>query len=179
MPHRDRPSGRTRVTAEPSAAAPGRSCPFEGEQTSQGVGAWRHSQTASSWSRWGRSCSHSGSSKVFGCWRTRVISWVAAKRRTLADAGRDPAFAAEALTLPSESFLADQMAVVDVDAVHTARIGGACDRNFEAGDVLDRVLDLLFQEGRQRPVRKPDGAAHHVHSVAERESDRTACVNNR
>jgi aminopeptidase N len=46
---------------------------------------------------------------------------VAATRQTLADAARDPAFAAEALTLPSESFLADQMAVVDVDAVHTAR----------------------------------------------------------
>jgi aminopeptidase N len=46
---------------------------------------------------------------------------VAAMRRTLADAARDPAFAAEALVLPSESFLADQMAVVDVDAVHAAR----------------------------------------------------------
>ena len=34
---------------------------------------------------------------------------------------RDPAFAAEALTLPSESFLADQLAVVDVDAIHAAR----------------------------------------------------------
>jgi aminopeptidase N len=46
---------------------------------------------------------------------------VAAMRQTLTDAARDPAFAAEALTLPSESFLADQMAVVDVDAVHAAR----------------------------------------------------------
>ncbi|MBV8120004.1 MAG: aminopeptidase N [Alphaproteobacteria bacterium] len=46
---------------------------------------------------------------------------VAAMRQTLVDAARDPAFAAEALILPSESFLADQMAVVDVDAVHTAR----------------------------------------------------------
>src|SRR5271166_3789917 len=45
---------------------------------------------------------------------------VNAMRRTLADAAQDPAFAAEALVLPSESFLADQMAVVDVDAVHEA-----------------------------------------------------------
>src|SRR5215469_5471953 len=45
----------------------------------------------------------------------------AAMRRTLADADRDPAFAAEALNLPSESFLADQLAVVDVDAIHAAR----------------------------------------------------------
>src|SRR5271166_5258165 len=46
---------------------------------------------------------------------------VAAMRRTLADADRDPALAAEALTLPSESFLADQLDIVDVDAVHAAR----------------------------------------------------------
>jgi aminopeptidase N len=46
---------------------------------------------------------------------------VAAMQRTLADADRDPAFAAEALTLPSEPFLADQLAVVDVDAIHAAR----------------------------------------------------------
>src|SRR6516225_9619657 len=46
---------------------------------------------------------------------------VAAMRRTLADADRDLAFAAEALNLPSESFLADQLAVADVDAIHAAR----------------------------------------------------------
>ena len=46
---------------------------------------------------------------------------VAAMRRILADADRDPAFAAEGLTLPSEAFLADQLAVVDVDAIHAAR----------------------------------------------------------
>jgi aminopeptidase N len=46
---------------------------------------------------------------------------VTALRRILADAGRDPAFAAEALALPSETFLADQLAVVDVDAIHAAR----------------------------------------------------------
>ena len=46
---------------------------------------------------------------------------VTALRRVLADAERDPAFAAEALTLPSEAFLADQLEVVDVDAIHTAR----------------------------------------------------------
>jgi aminopeptidase N len=46
---------------------------------------------------------------------------VAAMRRILADADRDPAFAAEALTLPSEAFLADQLAIVDVEAIHAAR----------------------------------------------------------
>jgi aminopeptidase N len=42
-----------------------------------------------------------------------------AARRLLADP--DPAFAAEALTLPSETFLAEQLEVVDPDALHEAR----------------------------------------------------------
>jgi aminopeptidase N len=62
----------------------------------------------------------------------------AAMRRTLADADRDPAFAAEALSLPSEPFLADQLAVADVDAVHAVRedaraaIGRALQAEFAA-----------------------------------------------
>jgi aminopeptidase N len=46
---------------------------------------------------------------------------VTALHGILADADRDPAFAAEALTLPSETFLADQVEVVDVDAIHAVR----------------------------------------------------------
>ena len=46
---------------------------------------------------------------------------IAAMRHTLADAARDPAFAAEALLLPSEATLADEMAVVDVEGIHSVR----------------------------------------------------------
>ncbi len=46
---------------------------------------------------------------------------VTAMRHTLAEVDRDPAFAAEVLSLPSEPFLADQLAVVDVDAIHASR----------------------------------------------------------
>src|SRR5690606_29420761 len=46
-------------------------------------------------------------------------AFIAAARKLLADP--DPAFAAEALTLPAESFLAEQMDVVDPDALHEAR----------------------------------------------------------
>jgi len=46
---------------------------------------------------------------------------IAAAAATLAKADTDPAFAAEALTLPGEAFLADQMEVADPDAVHAAR----------------------------------------------------------
>ncbi|MBI3374666.1 MAG: aminopeptidase N [Betaproteobacteria bacterium] len=48
-------------------------------------------------------------------------AYLDAVRRVLADAGRDPAFAAEALALPSESFLAEQLEVVDPDSLHAAR----------------------------------------------------------
>ena len=40
---------------------------------------------------------------------------------TLAGAEADPAFAAEALSLPGEAYLADQQEIVDPDAIHTAR----------------------------------------------------------
>jgi aminopeptidase N len=46
---------------------------------------------------------------------------VAAMGETLADADADPAFAAEALVLPSEATLADEMAVADPEAIHAAR----------------------------------------------------------
>ncbi|MGH7068503.1 MAG: aminopeptidase N C-terminal domain-containing protein, partial [Acetobacteraceae bacterium] len=39
----------------------------------------------------------------------------------LASCGADPAFAAEALRLPNESYLADQMKIADPDAIHRVR----------------------------------------------------------
>ncbi|HEX9179429.1 MAG TPA: DUF3458 domain-containing protein, partial [Burkholderiales bacterium] len=50
-------------------------------------------------------------------------AFVAAFGRLLADARRDPAFAAEALALPSETYIAEQMEVVDPDAIHAVRNG--------------------------------------------------------
>ena len=52
-------------------------------------------------------------------------AFVDAFARVLADAPADPAFAAEALSLPSETYLAEQMAVVDPDAIHAVRTGFA------------------------------------------------------
>jgi aminopeptidase N len=49
------------------------------------------------------------------------MAFIEATRKILADP--DPAFAAEALALPSEAFLAEQMDVVDPDALHAARNG--------------------------------------------------------
>ncbi len=50
-------------------------------------------------------------------------SYVEAVGRLLANAARDPAFTAECLALPSESFLAEQMEVADPDTIHAARKG--------------------------------------------------------
>jgi aminopeptidase N len=47
--------------------------------------------------------------------------FIDAVRRILASAAEDPAFAAEALTIPSESELGDHMDIVDVEAIHAAR----------------------------------------------------------
>ncbi len=46
---------------------------------------------------------------------------IAAIRHTATDPLLDPAFVAEAIRLPSEAYLGDQMAVVDPDAIHAAR----------------------------------------------------------
>jgi aminopeptidase N len=46
---------------------------------------------------------------------------IEAMRRTLAADDTDPAFAAQALLLPSEAALADAMAVVDIEGIHQAR----------------------------------------------------------
>jgi aminopeptidase N len=50
-------------------------------------------------------------------------AFIDAFAQVLADAPRDPAFAAEALVLPSEVYIAEQMDEVDPDAIHTVRNG--------------------------------------------------------
>lgn len=47
--------------------------------------------------------------------------FIEAIHTTLQDDTLDPALTAQAITLPSESYLADQCDIVDVDAIHTAR----------------------------------------------------------
>jgi len=49
-------------------------------------------------------------------------AFMKALERVLADAGRDPAFTAEALSLPSEAYIGEQMQVVDPDAIHAVRL---------------------------------------------------------
>jgi aminopeptidase N len=80
---------------------------------------------------------------------------VTALRRILADADRDPAFAAEALTLPSEAFLADQLAVVDVDPIHAARESA----RVELGRALSMELASAY-------VALADAGPYHIEGAA-------------
>jgi aminopeptidase N len=80
---------------------------------------------------------------------------VTALRRVLADAEGDPAFAAEVLTLPSEAFLADQLEVVDVDAIHVARESARADLGRAMSMELASAYVALADTGPYRI----DGAA--------------------
>jgi aminopeptidase N len=73
---------------------------------------------------------------------------VAAMRRALADTDRDPAFAAEALSLPSEAFLADQLAIADVDAVHAVREAGRSAIGRALRDEFAAAYETLADQGR-------------------------------
>ncbi len=62
--------------------------------------------------------------------------FVDAFARTLEDGSLDRAFVAETLTLPGEAYLADQMTIVDVEAIHAARAAAR-------REIADRLGDLL------------------------------------
>jgi aminopeptidase N len=72
-------------------------------------------------------------------------------RSALTDAGADPALLAQALLLPAEGYLAEQMAVADPDAIHVARefvratLGTGLQRELQTAYMLHRV------EGPYRP----------------------------
>ncbi len=80
---------------------------------------------------------------------------VAQMKRALAEGSADPAFAAEAVALPSEAFLADQMDVVDVDAIHAARAFARRQIGTSLAAALTETYDRLTESGAYRS----DGAA--------------------
>jgi len=77
-------------------------------------------------------------------------SFVQAFARILAARDADRALLAEALTLPSESDLADQMERIDVDAIHAARRGA---RRFLATRLRDAFERVLEDNRRDEPYR--------------------------
>ncbi len=63
---------------------------------------------------------------------------------------RDPAFAAEAMSLPSETFLADQMKVADVDAIHVVREQARAAIGAALRDELRSTYERLTDAGPYR-----------------------------
>jgi aminopeptidase N len=63
---------------------------------------------------------------------------------------RDPAFAAEAMSLPSEMFLADQMKVADVDAIHVVREQARAAVGAALHDELRSTYERLADSGPYR-----------------------------
>ncbi len=91
---------------------------------------------------------------------------VAATAATLAGADTDPAFAAEALSLPGEAFVADQMVTADVDAIHAVRDFLRAGIGRELGDTL-----------RGRYHELDDGGAYRIDGASiGRRALRNACL---
>src|SRR5471032_1276577 len=63
---------------------------------------------------------------------------------------------------PADFGMVDMAAHYPVDA---AQLGLVCHDLFEAGDIFHRVLDLVLQPGRQRPVRQAEPLAHRKQQV--------------
>jgi aminopeptidase N len=82
-------------------------------------------------------------------------SFIAAFGRVLADAGKDPSFAAEALALPSEGFLAEQMDEVDPDAIHRVRI----DLRRQIASALRDELRSTYEAQAVPGAYSPDAAS--------------------
>jgi aminopeptidase N len=83
------------------------------------------------------------------------VSFSDALRRTLAQSTGDPAFAAEALALPSEGFIAEQLDEVDPDAVHAVRLAL---RRHVAGALRQELLDAYASLAMNGPY-SPDAAS--------------------
>ncbi len=90
----------------------------------------------------------------------RVLSldtgFVAAFRTLLTARGGDPAFQAEALTLPSESYLAELMPVIDPEALHEAR---QFVRRSLAEQLQGEFRQLREEQLSSEPYRSDDGRA--------------------
>ena len=77
--------------------------------------------------------------------------------RCLADAETDPAFAAELLRLPAETMLADEMAVIDVEAIHQAHVVAATAIGRAHETRLVELYERLADRGPYTPAPEAMG----------------------
>jgi aminopeptidase N len=81
--------------------------------------------------------------------------FIEAFRAALSDRATDPALLTEVLTLPSESYLGDQMAVVDVEGIHRARERL---KTTLAGELREELL-AVYQAHAVSGTYRPDAAS--------------------
>jgi aminopeptidase N len=79
-------------------------------------------------------------------------AFVEAMRATLTDESLDEAFRAQVLALPSEEYIGEQMKIVDVDAIHTARESL---KRAMASDLKEELL-AAYQARRSNAPFSPD-----------------------
>ncbi len=91
---------------------------------------------------------------------------IEAMSETLAQAEKDPAFVAEAMYLPGEAYLADQMDVADVDAIHAVRDAART----AIGEALRDHLSATYERYTNTGAYSIDGAAIGARSL------RNACL---
>jgi len=75
---------------------------------------------------------------------------IAVLSSTLTMADADPAFAAEALAMPGESWLADQMDIADIDAIHAARQHARAEVGRALAPALRETYDRLTDSAPYR-----------------------------
>jgi aminopeptidase N len=80
------------------------------------------------------------------------LSFAEAALQVLLRADEDPAFAAEALTLPGEATLAEEIAIVDPDALHAARNGLRCFVAEQLQRELLQCYEALAPSGPYQPT---------------------------
>ncbi|MEF8700481.1 MAG: aminopeptidase N [Candidatus Accumulibacter sp. UW20] len=79
-------------------------------------------------------------------------TFATAAAQVLRRGDEDPAFAAEALTLPGEATLAEEMLLVDPDALHAARNGLRRFLAEQLGSELRQCYDALSTDGPYQPT---------------------------
>ena len=82
-------------------------------------------------------------------------AYLDAMRRLLGDAARDPAFTAEALGLPTEGYIGEQMEEVDPDAIHAVRL----QMRREIAAALEGELLAAYQAFMASGPYSPDAAS--------------------
>src|SRR5438309_6323903 len=82
-------------------------------------------------------------------------AFVEAAGRVVADSSKDPAFAAEMLALPSENYVAEQVEVVDPDAIHAVRD----ELNRRLAAALGEELRAVYRTHRGAGPYSPDAVS--------------------